>query len=167
MKPFWVPAIIFLTLYLGFVAYVGATAELLPERAATHFGVNGRADGWMGRAEYTTFISLLGLGLPAFTAVMGLLTRFLPAQFVNIPHRDYWLAPERRPETSAYLLRQCLWLACLLVGFVGWMHYLTIVANRSTPVGMPSQMLWGGLAVFLAGLGVWIALMVAHFRKPA
>lgn len=121
----------------------------------------------MSRSGYTTFIVLFGLGLPAFTIAVGYLTRFLPASMVNVPHRDYWLAPQRRPETSAFLLNHCLWLACLELGFVAGMHHLTIQANRGTPVQMPASALLTVLAIFLAGLVTWIVLLVARFRKPA
>ncbi len=51
------------------------------------------------------------LGLSAPTGISVLDDGFTPAGFVNIPHRQYWLAP----ETAAYLVRYSLWLACLSV----------------------------------------------------
>ncbi len=167
VKPIWASAIFLGFLCCGFVAYVGQTAGQLPVQVASHFGGGGQPNGWMSRSGYTNFMILFGLGLPAFTVAVGYLTRFVPTSMVNIPHGNYWLAPERRPETSAFLLNHCVWLACLEVGFVAGMHYLTILANGSVPVRMPMGALVTVLAVFLAGLVIWIFSLVAHFRKPA
>ncbi len=165
MKSIQTPAIVFTLLYIGFLLYVGQTAPFLPDRMATHFGIDGQANGWMSRSGYIDFIRLFGLALPAFTIAVGFLTRFLPAWMINIPNRDYWLAPEHRVETYTSVLGYCLWLACLEAGFVGGMHYLTIVANRSTPAHLPSNGLISVLGIFLVGLGFWIVALVRRFRK--
>ncbi len=64
------------------------------------------------------------------------------------------------------MLAFCLWLACLEVGFVGGMHYLTIVANRSTPAHLPASGLIAVLGMFLMGLGFRIVALVRRFSKP-
>ncbi len=86
MKSIRTPAILFVLLYIGLLAYIDQTASLLPDRMATHFGIDGQANGWMSRSGYVNFIRLFGLALPAFTIVVGFLTRFLPAGMINIPH---------------------------------------------------------------------------------
>ncbi len=166
VKTIRTPAILVTLLYIGFLVYVGKTASLLPDPMATHFGIEGQANGWMSRFGYITFIRLFGLALPAFTIVVGFLTRFLPASMINIPNRDYWLAPEHRAETYASVLAFCLWVACLEVGFVAGMHYLTIVANRSTPAHLPSNGLVAVLGLFVVGLALWIVALVRRFSKP-
>ncbi len=159
------PVILFVLLYAGLLVYVNQTTSMLPDRVATHFGIDGQPNGWMTRSGYIAFISAFGLGLPAFTIIAAFLSRFLPSWMINIPNRDYWLAPERRPYTDAYVLRFCLWLACLEVGLVGGMHYLTVVANRTVPVRMPTGALVTVLAIFVAVLGVWSLALVRRFRN--
>ncbi len=166
MKLIRTPAILFILLYIGFLLYVDQTASLLSGRVATHFGIDGQANGWMSGSGYINFIRLFGLALPGFTVAIGFLTRFLPAGMINIPNRDYWLAPEHRASTSASVLGSCLWLACLEVGFVGGMHYLTVVANRSTPAHLPSGGLLILLGMFVVGLVLWIVALVSRFRRP-
>ena len=80
-------------LVLGGLAFVGMTATQLPPIVATHFGAGGVADGWMSRDGYTIFAMLLTLLLPlvVFASVGWLPYRF--ERFVNLPHRDVWLAP--------------------------------------------------------------------------
>lgn len=167
MKMLRASVILFLLLYLGFVLWVNETASSLPARVATHFGISGDPDGWMSRAGYTLFTSLFGLGLSAFTIGLGFVARFFPASKVNLPNRDYWLAPERRSVTNAYVLEHCLWLACLEVAFVGGMHYLILLANSRVPVHMSGGAFLAILGTFFAGLAVWIVSLVLCFRKPA
>ena len=167
MKPIRTPAILLILLCLGFLLYVSQTSSMLPERMASHFGIDGQPNGWMCRSGYVVFISLFGVGLPAFVAGLVAFCRFLPDWTVNIPHREHWLSPEHRSQTYDYLLARSLWLACLVVGFVGGMHYLTMLANRSVPVHLPGGLLFMMLAIFLAILGIWSVGLFRHFRIPA
>lgn len=167
MKPIRIPATLFVLLCLGFLLYVNETSSLLPGRLATHFGGRGQPNGWMNRSGYTTFISLLGVGLPLFVIALCFLCRFLPAWTVNIPNREYWVSPERRSRTYGYLLAHSLWLGCLLVAFVAAMHYLTIQANRSIPVHLAGGSMIMVLAVFLGCLAIWVVALMRHFQRPA
>ena len=166
MKTIRTPAILLGLLYLGLVLWVSLSMPLLPGRVATHFGMGGRPNGWVSRDGYRVFILLFGLGMPTFTTLLGFLTRFFPAWTVNVPNREYWLAPERRSATDAHVLRHCLWLACLEVAFVGGIHYLTILANNAVPVHMPNGTFLAILGVFLASVALWIVSLVGRFRKP-
>jgi len=167
VKPIRTSAILFALLCLGFLMYVNQTSSVLPERIATHFGIGGQPNGWMSRSGYVAFISSFGVGLPLFLVVVFVLCRFLPVWTVNIPHREYWLSPERRSQTYDYLLAHGFWLACSLVGFVGGMHYLTIQANHNVPVHLPGNLLFAMLAIFLSVVGSFVFGLVRHFRIPA
>ena len=57
----------------------------------------------MPRAAYLRFLIGLLVGLPLRVALLANATRFLPTRFINLPNRDYWLAPEREAQTLAYL----------------------------------------------------------------
>ena len=95
--------VIFLVLVLGAVAQGLWQHAHLPARVASHFDGAGRANGWMSRD------AMLGwqLGTVLFIAArfegIVALQPLLPAEVVNLPHRDYWLAPERRAATDAWI----------------------------------------------------------------
>jgi hypothetical protein len=93
-----------------------------------------------------TFVSLTMVA--AFGSV-----RFLPNAMINIPRRDYWLAPERRDETGRTLMR----FGLLMVGFESLfflaIHLLVVAANESQPARL-SNNVWWLLAAFLATTGV-------------
>jgi serine/threonine-protein kinase len=161
-----VPAALLFLAAVGFAVYVTMTLPQLPLQVATHFGLNGEPDGWMTRSGYGVFILCFGLGLPLFTSAMGFVSRFLPAWTINIPNKEYWLAPERRPLVDLYVLQHLLWMGLLELGLVGGLHHLTMVANRSVPVHMPGRGLAIVMGTFFVLLAIWSVSLIAHFRKP-
>jgi serine/threonine-protein kinase len=165
MKRLIPPAAFLFLSAIGLAIDVSVTAPQMPPQVATHFGFNGEPDGWMTPSSYGVFILCFGLGLPAFTTALGFLSRFLPAWTINIPNKDYWLAPERRPLMNSYLLQHLLWLAALELCFVGGLHHLTIQANRSVPVHMPQRALIILMGVFFLLMTVWMVSLFRHFRR--
>lgn len=96
---------ILLLLVLAFLQYA-YFAPLLPERVASHFDAAGQADGWSSKTAFFVFnlafvagMALLFLGLTAWQGR-------IPSAWINLPHKDYWLAPERRAATLETIQRQ-------------------------------------------------------------
>jgi ABC-type Fe3+ transport system permease subunit len=159
------PAVLLAALYTAFVALLVHDAARLPERVATHFDWRGQPNGWMSSQGYLDFIAVFGLVFPVFPAAMCLLLRFLSDSVINIPHRDYWLATERRGETAGYLFRHALWLGSMMSGLTIVLHQMTVEANRQVPPQLSSA-IWGYLVVFLIGIFLWVFALVRHFRLP-
>ncbi len=153
--------------WVALVAFVSATVGRLPARIATHFGANGVANGWMTRSEHTAAVLILGFGAPLFILLVMIITRLLGDWAYHLPHRDYWLAPERREETKDFILRRGVWLGCLLVLFTAGIHWLIIDANAHPPIAMPGSRVALVIVPFLACVAVWGGSMILHFvRKP-
>jgi uncharacterized membrane protein len=132
----------------------------MPERMATHFGPSGRPDGWMSRTSAVVFQAVLQIGLPAlFIAIAWTLPRF-PNSMINLPHREYWLAPERRAATLQHMSRMLLHIALAISIFIPIIGHLVFDANRRDgPLSMFPFLI--ALAAFLgavfgiAGYSVW------------
>lgn len=159
--------IIALTLcYIFFFGYVASSYGDLPAKVASHFDIYGRPNGWMNREVCVGFTLGLGILVPAIIVGMMGGAGKIPVSFVNLPHRDYWLAPERRKEALALLLRYSLWFACMNVLFFTGLHWLIVQANTANAEkhlsGISLAVVAGG---FLAGTGVWIRLLLRHFSK--
>lgn len=143
-----------------------AAWRMHPGRVPVHFGPGGRADGWgdsathaLGQAALLTLYLLLFLGVPA-----GL--KRLPAQWVSLPHRDYWLAPERREEAQARL-------AGLLhrVGFVFLLFHLGVgglelQARTRAPEQLDQATSLWLLALFMAYVAAWLQAFWRAFPPP-
>lgn len=163
----WVlPVVALLALCLGFLWFLVASSAALPGRVATHFDFGGEPNGWMTRQGTVAFMAGMGIGLPLLLAGVALLVRVLPPSLINIPRREYWLAPERRSQTAMLLFRHMLWLACLVVCFMGGIHYTLVRANQTVPPHMTSGLIWPMIAGFLAAIGVWSIALVRKFSNP-
>jgi uncharacterized membrane protein len=167
MKKNAVPLVVLGFLCVGYLIFIAGSASLLPDRVAIHFGGGGEANGWMSRSTDLIFASGLGVGLPLFFVVLSLLTGLIPTRFVNLPHREYWLSPERRVQTCTYISLQMIWMGCLTVLFLAGIHYLTIQANRVTPPHLPMSLLLTLTGGFLAGVAAWSIIFIRHFTKTA
>jgi uncharacterized membrane protein len=153
--------ILLIGLYLVLAAVAIGTEPMLPARTATHFDVRGIPDGWMTRRGQTASI----LGVAAFlvfaTAGPLYLARHFSDSAVNLPHREFWLAPERRNATFDRICGIGVMLACLSLGLMISLQVLVVRANLRNPVRLPATEGFGLLIAFLAGVG---AILFFGFR---
>ncbi len=133
-------------------------------RIASHFDAAGRADGFMPRDEYLRVTLALVVALPMFIGALGSIVRVIPVTFVNLPHRNYWLAPARRAETIAFLQWHGAFMGVMLAAFLAFVHGLVVRANHHTPPVLSGTAMWVGTGVFLFLVAVWIVVLVRHFR---
>ena len=155
-------------LWVAFAAYVWQTAAQLPERVATHFDAAGTPNGWMTRAEHVRFTMIFGTLVPAFVVGVFTLIRALGGRGMNIPNKDYWLAPERQQATVDFVQRHGIWLAGLLVAFIAGIHASILRANAPVPAVLPLADVGWIAGSFGVAILVWAVLLVARFlRRPA
>lgn len=151
-----------------FAAYVWQSAAQLPERVATHFGLDGAPNGWMTRTDHVRFTVIMGIGSSAFVLAVFAFIRWCGDAGLNIPHKAYWLSPERRDGTYEFIQRQGVVFACLLVAFIASVHRAIVIANaQSSPALAGSEVGWmaGG---FIAVTLLWVAIFIGRFyRRPA
>lgn len=115
---------------LGLIQHIWYWTQL-PEVVATHFGPNGQPNDWMSKSAATLLLCVFQIGLPwAFLMLAALLHRF-PNWSINVPHREYWLHPDRRDATLARVTSMLSWLAVLTSLFIMVMSHLTFQANMA------------------------------------
>lgn len=157
------PIVVLITALLAFALSLVWSYGQLPAQVATHFNAAGQANDWMSREMHLTCMAAIGLGLPILMVGVFYAIRWLPMAIVNMPHREYWLAPERRLATSAVLLQFGLWFASFESLFFLAIHILVVQANRAQPATL-SNAVWILLVAFLAFVGVWLFLFWRTFR---
>jgi hypothetical protein len=121
----------------------------------------------MMRDMYVRFITLFGLGTALFPVMIGLLMAVLPAWTFNLPNRNYWLSPAQRPSTVAWLRHHLLWLSCIMTGFMGGIHWLTVMANMTQTRRLDTSSMVPLIVVFIAANLAWGAVLMRRFRKQA
>jgi hypothetical protein len=144
---------------------ISATTLELPARVASHFGPGNLANDAMDRLSYLMLMLGLAVGLPVLlVATFSRMPRAMERK-LNIPHRDYWLAPERRQRTLAYLGSHACWLGTLLAAYLTGVHLVLLAANAVQPPRLPVQPFVTLLALFLCGMALWIFALVSRFRN--
>ena len=147
--------------------YIVTTTSALPERVASHFGPGNAANAFMTRDGYLMFMLAFAVVLPAFAAAMiGLLPR-MRTNSINIPHKAWWLDPKRRDETLNALSAHGAWLGSLIALFIAALHYVLIVANRSTPPQLPADLFVMLLVGFVAAIVLWAGALWLRFRNAS
>jgi uncharacterized membrane protein len=143
---------------------IASTSDQLPDRVASHFGADGLANGFMTRHMYLALMLGIGVGLPALIGltVGPSVRRF--SRFINIPNREYWLAPARREATVAYVAAHTARLVVGLAAFAVAVHLLVIRANRLHPPRLETDVMIALLALLAAVLAAWIAVLSRRFR---
>ena len=155
----------FLLLVAFAAAFVWMTSDSLPALVASHFGTSGTADAFMPRDAYVRFMLAFVVGLPLLIVGLTSLTLGSPRARINVPHRDYWLAPERREETISFLRLHTVRFGAMLLVFLCFVHWLVVRANGSQPVRLENRWFIGGLAVFAVCALVWAKALFDRFRR--
>lgn len=160
------PYLILLVLVVAYTFYILQTRTQLPDRVATHFDALGVANGWMTRDVLISSALKMGLGLPLVMAGVFSLLRIVPTRFINIPHREYWLSPENSTATVDWIARGGIWIACLLVAFMGFVHHAVVTANRLPQPKFDNAPVLLVACVFVGCVLFFIIRMLVRFSKP-
>lgn len=135
----------------------------LPEKVAIHFNLAGQANGWSARGSHFATQAGLIVFLGALFGSGGWLLRRVPDQFINIPHREYWLTPERRAATFGALDNMFSVIGIVVMGFFMAMFQQVYAANLTGTLTLKMTPLIIGQFVFIVGL---ITIMMFRFRPP-
>jgi hypothetical protein len=151
----------------GAATFVLLTVPAMPELVASQFDLHGSARAWMRRGGYRLFMLLLATGLPlAVVALVAVLPRIAPPRWINLPHRDHWLAPARRDAALDWLAGHALLLGTLLSLLACAMHALLLAANAQSPARLASGPFLAAIGAFIAAFAAWIAAVKRRFHEP-
>ena len=137
----------------------------LPATVASHWGASGDADGWSSRSVFfAIYLSMVALVAVVFILIPHWTGR-RGAMRMNIPNRDYWLAPERAQATKAFFRRQMLILGIAHLALAIYTVQLAIIANLRESGRLDDSIVWA-LGLYFAFLAGWLLHLILHFRKP-
>lgn len=164
MNRFLLYAVIWSVLVLGATADLVAHYPRLPEKVATHFNGAGEADGWSTRRGllwgwvFTAgFVPVIILGSMAAL-------KHLPARWINVPHRDYWLAPGRIDYTRAVMADMVQRIGVALFLFMALLNHFILRANL-TPTPSLGPWPWILLVALFAAMALIIIPATLRFRR--
>jgi len=137
----------------------------LPNRIASHFGPSGMPNGWMSK---TPFVVLYAVMVLVAASAVFLVPRSIAKTSndrIHLPHKEYWLAPERRAETWAYFERHFAWYGCVFLLLIVFAMELVIQANFRTPPQLSSGPFLFLILAFLLFNLVWVIQLFRRFSK--
>lgn len=138
----------------------------LPAEVAIHFGLSGEPDGYGSRGILVG--AMLGTGVLMLGLFAGL-ARWLPRMpdsLINLPHKGYWLAPERRAETLAEMGGSLLWIGAFTQVFLARIFWETIRFNLTGPTPEGGLSIGPALIVYFALVAFLTARLFWRFRRP-
>lgn len=144
--------------------YVLDSTSSMTAPIASKFGLGGRPLQSMSPDVYRAFMLVIGVVLPLAIRwlVVGAARR--GSRWLNIPNRDYWLAPERRERMVVTLRLWFTLLPILAIAFGLAIHHAVMIANRSDPPRLPETLFWFSFGGFGVLLIAWIAGLYRAMR---
>lgn len=139
---------------------------LMPDTMASHFDGMGRANGFAPRAGFfALYAGLIALFFLIFRILPRLLGR-LPDGLINLPNKEFWLAPERRESTFAVIEKQMVLFGSATLILIIVTMQMVFQANRSGAAGIPGKVMWVLLALYLIFSLIWTIHFIRRFGKP-
>jgi serine/threonine-protein kinase len=160
------PKLVFVLLAVWAAFYFSSLYAQLPEVMASHFNARGVPNGWQTKSA---FFSVL-VGVSVLAAVIGFaiprVISALPPEYVNLPNKGYWLAPEQRAETMDFLTGYFAWFGCTLFAVILISINFALQANLHPERRPDATPMFFVLASFLAFAIVGTIRMVKRFAPP-
>ena len=136
---------------------------ILPGTVATHFGMNGSPDAWAPKLVFFFWYFIFTLIVAGiYTGVRHIL---LPGHhdWLNIPNKEYWLAPERRHETLAYLRTGFLLFGSGTLLFVLDLVHQAFQVSLGDAATLTHQ--WTSIALYALFCVIWALTLNRRFSR--
>jgi len=135
----------------------------LPEQVAHHFGGSGQPDAWGGKMHFLiVYLATVAVMAISFLGV-GLALPKIPNSAINLPNKDYWLAPERRQQTLDYMLPPFLWLGSLTMLLLLDIFHQSFRVHLGKATSLDH--FWISMGVYLVVTTVWGIAIYKKFSK--
>ena len=133
----------------------------LPATIASHFNASGQANDWMSKSSFYIFEVILLLFFLAIGLFLPRLLFSLPDSMINLPNKEYWLAPERREQTLNSFGESFSWIFVGVIALFVAINQVVLQANvlQQDPSAV---VLWAILGVFFV---FDLIIIISSIRK--
>ena len=157
------------TFIIGFIAnlILALVAFLLsPPNVAIHFALGGEPDAWA--PSYANALIMAAVNTLIFLSLLfaNYVTSKVPARWISIPNRDYWLKEENLPRMHSILSYQLYLMGAATFALLFFVGLLALQANLSEPVRLREDLFWWPLGLFMAYTAYWTINFMLVFRVP-
>lgn len=154
---------VFVLLTIACVAHALWYYPRLPEQVAHHFDASGQPDAWGSKLDFLiSYLVTIGVTAVTFLGI-GLLMPKLPDRAINLPNKNYWLAPEQRRQTMDSMLAALLWFGSLtMLLLLGIFHQsFQVHLGRATRLNH----VWDAMGGYMVLATVWCVALFRRFGK--
>jgi len=156
---------LFLLAVAAAALFIFRTSSVLPPLVAAHFDAGGLPTGWTSRETYRSVALAAAVLLPLAVTFGAVLAVRTAPRALNLPHRDYWFAPERRAASQQYVVAMLFRVGTLVTMLVAAVHYTVLRAHALQPPRLPLVAFFAILGAFTALLVLVLVTLTTHFRK--
>jgi uncharacterized membrane protein len=136
----------------------------LPDRVANNFDIDGHPNGYSSKLSHIVLMTGIQCAMVILPIGFGLTSRLLPTQIINLPNRNYWLAPERKDESLRKIVTALYIVAVVTQIFLISIHQLVIMENLGKNGMQGFWWFFSAYMAFMIGFVIWISI---RFRLPA
>jgi hypothetical protein len=156
---------IFVSLLFIFYGLLVYTYFILPENVAVHFSLGGDSNGWMSKVTYIITFGFIGTVSSLLVILSFYKFRSSTKNTINLPNRDYWLAPERFQQTILDLMNFGIWFANVtLILFIGGGSLILDANMHSNVHSIPFKY---GIVLLLFPFAILLWRFFRHFKITA
>ncbi len=140
--------------------------SITPDTMAAHFNIQGSPDRFVPKAEFFRFQVQTLLVVILVSLPFQFLFLVLPPSWINMPHREYWLAPEQRAGTLGRLNAFGTVLFGIILLAVQAAFEISAYANLKMPIVFNAPLMSAVMALSLVLIVVMLVLLIVSFRLP-
>lgn len=137
----------------------------LPPRVASHFGPGGQPDAWSSKEAFVAGYAIVFGATALFLLLVGLVLPRMPASWINLPNKEYWLAPSRRAAAVAALVGYYFWFADATLGLLFACVDVAFRFNLGR-IGRPGVAFWTLVGAYILFTTGWSVALLRRFRGP-
>jgi uncharacterized membrane protein len=135
----------------------------LPDQVASHFDARGAPNDWSSKDSFFTIMGGVVVLIAMIFLGFGVWLPKMPVSIVNLPHKHYWFAPDRREETVSVLTGYMFWFGVATLALMAGIIHQTVEANLT-----PGQRLdrpWLYLGPYFAVTVIWTISLLWRFGR--
>jgi hypothetical protein len=159
------PRSVFVLLVAGAAVHFSRYYPVLPPIVASHFDAHGNANGWQTKQGF--FAVFAGVTVLAFSLVFAVpaLIGAAPLAIINLPNKTYWLAPQQRNSSQAFLSSWFAWFGNVVFVVMFLTFDYAVKSNLQRYSAADPAHLWYVLAGFGGFSLVWMVLFFLRFSR--